>query len=264
MSLAELYADAWRKKYGWSWVPNFDPKYPIALGNVGRSISDEKFAYESTVGQRGIAAPAIESEEEGADSSWSFQTSSDIAVNFVANAQGEPPIAWLGNAQVGIDVSFGKRAGVSIHGQSRRHRRYANMTALRDTVIDAAEQGKIHQGEAVVVEVQLSGPGVQFVGSGKNASLKVPLEASAPKVGVPLVELNGKLGIARDAVGAFFREFTGGSVVGYRALRLGKKGWFWWRRWDVAGFIADGDDPAEEFLRPQEGDQPDTYFALLH
>jgi len=51
------------------------------------------------------------------------------------------------------------------------------------------------------------------------------------------------------------KSFPNGFTVAFRVVKLGKKGFFWWRDWDVTRAVGDADE---------ESDLDDSdYFALL-
>ena len=80
----------------------------------------------------------------------------------------------------------------------------------------------------------------------------------------PVSSLSGKLSLTTSSGGAEFQSFADESVLAARLLYLGKRGWLWWRRFEVFGTGADSMDKAEmKLMQPREGDGEYDYFALL-
>ncbi len=50
-----------------------------------------------------------------------------------------------------------------------------------------------------------------------------------------LASFSADLGMKRQHGSVAIEQYPNGFVVSYRTIMLGKRGWFWWRRWVTMG-----------------------------
>jgi len=266
MSLKETYARAWIKAHGLplGWIVNLEPTYNLALGAVG-VMSRDDFLPETTLERRGVIGLALDDNQQRQDTPWQFQSNEEISVEVGQSGQTSGSVDVVGRAAWDVTVNFGSRAGVSIHGTARWSAGYADLGVVRQRIVEAAREERLHKGESIVVQQTLSGPGVFFTSEGNNAALRVSANADVGAAGVPSVaSLAGHLNLVRSSSGARFQSFAERSVLASRVLYLGTRGWLWWRDFAVFGaFPLDIDQKEEAVMNPVEGGGEDEYFALV-
>ena len=265
MSLSDVYQDAWIDKYSLptGWIVNNEPTKEIELGAVGR-IDNGIFQRDSTLWLKSISGPEPNNNvRPQVDNAWNFQSNQNIKVNVVLGAQTAEAIKWLADASAGIEASFGKEAGVAIYGTTMWWDGYKDLDVVRLSIVDAAKSGKLQKGQAVVVERQISGKGVMLTAEGTDGAIKAKAKASVAPAHVTVATLSGNLEVVSTSGQSGVKSFGDDAIISMRILLLGKHGWFWWRRWYVAGATALGPDAEEEMsLNRTEGDQDNQYFAF--
>lgn len=266
MSLRELYAKAWthRRGLGAGWIVNLEPTYNLSLGAIG-VVSGIDFRPETTLELRGVSGLVEDSSQQRSDTPWQFQSNDQIKVETSSSGQLAGGVSAIGKAEWTVAVNFGSDAGASIHGTAMWWRSYADIGSVRAAVVEAARQGRLHKGEAIVVTQQLTGPGVLFTAEGHNAALQASITGDFTPGAVPsIASLGDKLNVAKSSAGAQMQTFSDATVLAARVLYLGFRGWLWWRDFEAFGAGPVSTDEVEEVaLRPAEGDAEDEYFALV-
>lgn len=265
-TLQRVWADAWRKRKGLGdgWIVNLEPVYNLALGAVG-VVDGDDFAAETTLELRGVIGLAEDPNQHRQPVPWQFQSNDGISVKLssdgaVAGPSGAPPpAAWTLNA------SFGAGEGVSVYGSSQWWRGYADLGIVREALIRAGREGRLHKGESIVVTQHLSGAGLLLTAEGKNASLIAQATAQvAPGATPPIASLSAGLNVTSSSGGAQVQSFADGAVLSARLLYLGKRGFLWWRDFVALGAVElNPDELEDQIMTPVEGDGSDEYFALI-
>ncbi len=267
MSLREAYEEAWRERYGLpqGWIVNPEPGRTIALGAIG-TVDDTGFQYDATLAGRGIGQDLpTDPHQQRQDNPWSFQSHEEIKVGISAAAE-VPGAGPVGDAAFDVDISFGRTAGVSVYGDAKWFSGYADVGVVRTVVVEAARKDLLFKGDSIVVTQQLSGPGLMFLAEGRDAEIHVRGSARVgPGQLPPISKLSGSLGVVSSSGGARYEVVPDGAVLAVRVLQLGRRGFFWWRRFVAYGaaYAADLDQIEETHLTPVEGEGEHEYFALL-
>lgn len=266
MSLRDEYARAWQRKEGLNtgWIVNLDPTYPLGLGHVG-VVDDNEFHYETDLAARGVGGLELRQPWGLDNTAWALQSNDEIrySTGLAANTEGQ--LGAVGEAKIDVKVQFGRSAGVLMHGMAKWWDGFRDLGVLRAQIVQAARDGRLHAGESIVAERQLTGRGVAFIAQGQNASLDAEASASVAPGGLPPIgSLSGNISVAQASAGATLKSFPDGSVIAARVLYLGTRGWFWWREFEVFGAVEASPEEAEEIvMKPEEGDGDDQYFALV-
>jgi hypothetical protein len=261
MPLQEIYAQEWanRRGLGPGWIVNLEPTYNLSLGAVG-IVDGAYFNGETTLDLRGVTGLQLDTNQRRDDKPWQFQSNSDISVGLSSSGTVAKKANW------DLKVNFGRAAGASIHGTAMWWNGYADLGLVRSAIVEAAQDGRLHKGESIVVSQQLTGSGVLFVAEGNNASLQATASVAIAPGGVtpPIGSLSGGLSLVNSSGGAGMQSFGDGTVLAARLLYLGRRGWFWSRKFEVYGVLPIDEGQIEEmFMQPEEGDGPDQYFALV-
>ncbi len=263
MSLKDIYAKAWAESRGLSagWIVNMEPTFNLAIGSVG-VVRDGEFNYESSLEQRKITGLQLDTNQKRQDTPWQFQSSDQIRIDLSSGAEtANVPV----NANFSLTVSFGNEAGVSSHGTAMWWNSYADMGVVRAGIVAAARDGRLTEGQSIVVAQQLTGKGIVFSAEGSNASLSAAAAVNAPGGVLPTIgSFSGKLSLVNSSAGAQFVSFADGAVLAARVLYLGRKGWFWWRDFEAYGAMSvDVHQVEETLVKPVEGEGDDEYFAMI-
>lgn len=266
MSLRDLFAKAWseRRGLGSGWIVNLEPTYNMVLGAVG-IVQGHDFKPETTLEQREVKGLKLDPNQKRDETPWQFSSNNEIDVSVGAEAKTDGAVGAIADGNVSVAVDFGNTAGVSIHGTAMWMPGYADIGVVRAAIVEAAREGRLRKGESIVVQQQVSGPGVLFTAEGNNARLEASAAASIHGGVLPAVgALSGKLRTVNSRAGAQMQSFGDGAVLAARVLYLGRRGWFWWRDFHAYGALdTDPDQIEETLLRPVEGDGDDSYFALV-
>lgn len=266
MNLREVYARAWAKRrgLGTGWIVNLEPTFNLALGAVG-IVRGGEFYPETSLELRGITDLELDPNQQRNDTPWQFQSSDQIDIQLAAEGESSDALPSPASANYKLAVSFGKNAGVSIHGTAMWWSSYADMGAVRKGIVDAARKGRLNKGESVVVTQQLTGRGIVFSAAGRNATLEAAASVDASGGTLPIIgALSGKLSLVNSSAGAQFQSFADGAVLAARVLYLGRRGWLWSRDFEASGALdTDADQIEETVMRPVEGDRDDEYFAMV-
>ena len=264
MTLRDIYAREWIKERGLGpgWIVNLEPTYNLSLGAVG-IVNGQNFNGETRLDLRGVSGLQLDSNQHRNATPWQFQSNKDISAGLSSSGT---TATTVGKANWNLEVKFGSIAGASIHGTAMWWNGYADLGLVRTAIVEAAQDGRLHKGESVVVTQQLTGSGVLFLADGRNASLKATASIDVAPGGAtpPIGSLSGNLSVVNASGGAQMQSFADGTVLAARLLYLGSRGWLWWRRFGAYGALpVDADEIEEIAMQPREGDGADEYFALV-
>lgn len=257
MSLAEVYQDALEDRFGYpkGWMANWPPGFDHPLGAVGR-IDEGMINQAAMLSDKGV--DATEDPDRGTpDGSWMFRSDKNIAVAFGADAA-TSGWEWIGNAKAGVKVVFGSSEGVVLGVGSSHQERLLNIDGLRAPLLQAAEDGKIEIGQAVIVEKHVADQGIQITSQGHNASFLATTNAEVGLAGGPsLASFAIDLNIHEGSHGATDETYPNGFTVAFRVLKLGTRGYWWWKRVVIEEVDQLRKEDEEELLSDED------YFALL-
>jgi hypothetical protein len=264
MTLHDIYAREWITKRGLGpgWIVNLEPTYNLSLGAVG-VVNGHNFAAETSLGLRGVTGLQLDADQQRKDTPWQFQSNSEISVGLSKSGK---MASTPGKVSWDVQVKFGRKAGASVHGTAMWWNGYADLGVVRSAIVKAAQDGRLHKGESVVVTQQLTGRGVLFLAQTRDASLKATASIDLSIAGAipPIGTLSGGLSVVKSSGGAEAQSFADGTVLAARLLYLGTRGWLWSRKFEAYGALPIDPDEIEELvMQPREGDRADEYFALL-
>lgn len=263
MSLTSAYARAWQQQYGLppGWFVNVQPNDAVTLGLKGRLMGDF-FQRSGPLAQLSALVPKPPKPHD--ISEWQFQSSSGIAFAAAVKGGTSASTGWLGAAQAGVKASFGQEAGVSALGSHKWFHRFPDMDRVRVALREALTAGDLVEGDAVVVELQLTGRGVLLASQGGEASLEALAGASAAPGGVGIADFSADLSVTSKHGAVTMETFGDGAVIAARVMQVGHRGMWWWRRIVVLGLdaVPPRQQEAVTFQRV-EGDGPDEYFLLF-
>jgi hypothetical protein len=108
MSVADLYRNAWKTKFGLGkgWSANWWPGTAIFLGQRG-IIRDDQLQYQGYVGDYGVSF-ALDPVSTLGGGQWDFSSSADTTVEIGADAS-IPGWEWLGTSSAGLSAKIRKR-----------------------------------------------------------------------------------------------------------------------------------------------------------
>jgi hypothetical protein len=193
------------------------------------------------------------------NTAWEFASDTQIKSSLTFKASTGKAIGWLGDASVGVSVQFGDEQGITSHGTWMRWEQVKDVGIMRRDIINAAVDGRLHEGESFVAGRQLTGKGVLFRSEGSNGSLKATAAAKiAPTRGLTIASLSGALIVVENKGAASKQDFADEGVLSARLLYLGKRGFFWHR-----SFVIYGIDRVESMNDIESLLSDRDYFQLL-
>jgi hypothetical protein len=255
-SLGRVYRDALERQYDLpqGWVANWPAGSDYVLGQVGTIDDDGHFAVGATLSDVGVAA-SQDPEPGMTDGPEQFQSSNDIEFAIETDAS-LPAWKFIGNAKAGLRVGFEKHAGVLVAVGSARRQRLANIDGLKRKLISAAEQRKLHAGQAVIVEMQVAESGLVITSAGGSGELEATTSFDVGPTGTPkLLNFAADLDVKRQSAAMDHATYPNGFITAFRVVKLGRRGWWFWRRFTVSGVRAGGLDDPEALLEERD------YFA---
>jgi hypothetical protein len=263
MSLTSAYARAWQQQYGLApgWFVNTQPNDTIPLGLKGQVLG-EYFQHSGPLAQLSRLMPEPSPPQD--NSAWQFQSSSSIEFDAAVKGTTSGNIGWLGTAQAGVKASFGQEAGLSALGSHKWFHRFPDMDSVRTALRAAVAAGDLVEGDAVVVELQLTGPGVLLASQGGGASIEALASGSVSPAAVNIADFAGNLSVTKKHGAVTMEQFGDGAVIAARVMQVGHRGMWWWRRLVILG--VEELSPREQEtagLRRVEGDDVDEYFLLF-
>jgi hypothetical protein len=257
MSLADVYQRALNEKYEYpkGWMANWPPGFDQVLGAVG-PIAAGKINRNAVLSDKGIKATS-DPDPGQPDGPWTFQSDKNISVAIGVDAKA-PGWGWIRNAKAGVKIGFGENEGVVLGIGSSHQERLLNIDGLKEPLLQAAEEGKIAVGEAVIVEKQVADKGLQITSHGQNASFTATTGADVGPAGAPsLASFAVDLNVHEESHEAANESYPNGFTIAFRVLKLGTRGWFWWKHIVVEGIVEVTDEDQETLL------DDDDYFVLL-
>src|SRR6218665_675821 len=234
MSLTSAYAKAWQDQYGLppGWFVNTQPNDEIPLGLKGR-LDDDTFQRTSLLTKLSGLVPTSPGPND--DSEWQFQSSSSIESSAAIEGKTGQSIAWLAGAKAGVKASFGRSAGVSAYGANKWFDRFPDLDVVKTILRGAVADGSLVEGDAVVVERQLTGKGLMLVSQGGEASIEALADASVAPHGVKIADFSAGLTVTKQNGAVALEKFGDGSVIAARVMHVGHRGMWWWRELVVVG-----------------------------
>jgi hypothetical protein len=256
MSLADIYRDAWKGKFGLGkgWQVAW-PGPGVAIGQRG-VMNDKEFMYLGQAGDYGVSfdfdpAPP---KDGGA---WDYSSSAEISAEIGFDAA-VPGWSWLGNASAGLSVGFGKDESIYLSASSTIAERVANVDKLKADLLTTAVKQGMPEGQSVVIERQLSRKAVLVASEGGAGGLKATVGGKVnmvPGTQGSVASLAGRLNFHSKSGSTFMQKFPNEFIMAYRVVTLGSKGWWFWRRPTVDGILPVGASTPEDFF------DPDDYFV---
>jgi hypothetical protein len=263
MSLTGIYTRAWEKQYGLApgWFVNTQPNDSIPLGLKGQ-VEGDAFRQSGPLARLTDLAPVPPHSND--HSEWQFQSSSSIDFDAAVAGHTSQNLDWLGASQAGIKASFGSQAGVLAVGARKWFHRFPDMDKVRSALRDAVTAGELVEGDAVVVELQLSGQGVMLCSQGGDASVEALASGAVSPGGVSIADFSGNLSVTKKHGAVTMEKFGDGTVIAARVMQVGHRGMWWWRKIIVMGLseVSPRQQEAATFTSV-EGDGRDEYFLLF-
>jgi hypothetical protein len=257
VGLADVYQQALEEEYEYpkGWMANWPAGFDRRLGEVG-DVSNHKFNRDAMLGDKGIEAR--EDPDHGRpDGPWNFQSDENISVAVGVDAS-LPQWRWIGNAKAGVKIAFGKSKGVVVGIGSSHQERLLDIDGLKQELLDAAKDGRIDVGKAVVIEQHIADSGVVVESEGQSAELAATTNADVGPAGTPsLASFAADLNVHEDSREVSQETYPNGFTIAFRVVKLGTRGWWWWKHIVVEGVAPVDDDDMEAMLTKQD------YFAPL-
>ena len=263
MSLTSSYAKAWREQYGLGlgWFVNTQPNDKIALGLKGQ-LHGDSFGQSGAFAALSDLVPPPSTPTD--NSEWLFQSTTSISVHSDVEGQTGVNIGWLGGAKAGVKASFGTEAGVSALGTHKWFDRFPDLDAVRARLRQAVADGTLVEGDAIVVERQLTGKGVMFVSNGGQASIEATASGSIAPGAVKIADFSLDLGVTKSQGAVTMEKFDDNSVIAARVMCVGHRGMWWWRKITLFGINPISPEQQEALtFEPVEGDGDNHYFLLF-
>lgn len=235
-SLGDLYSEAIERKYDFprGWKANWPPGFDYKLGQVGTIDDEGRFSYDGKLSNYQINAREV-SDPDRADGPWQYQSNEQINIEVGTDAS-LPAWKWLGNAKAGLKVGFAKSGGLVLAVGSSHVRRLADLDRLRKDFLEAAQAGRLHVGQAVIVEMQVADCGLVIASMDGSGELTAKTNFDVtPSGGPALVSFAADFRLQQASSAVSSQSFPDGFPIAFRVLQLGKRGWFWWRRLVVLG-----------------------------
>ena len=259
MALADVYQQALESQYGYprGWMANWPPGFSQKLGTIGR-IAQGKINSDSTLSDKGIQA--AEDPDHGTPAgTWTFQSDQGIGVKLGADAS-VPGWQWIGNAKGGLKIKFGENQGVVLAVGGSHQERLRDLDSLKPKLIEAAEQGKMEVGQAVIVARHVADSGFQATSHGQHAEFAATTSLDVSVAGVQgLASIAGGLNVHQNSHDVTTEMYPQGFTIAFRVLKLGTRGWWWWKKLTVVDRELLGDEDVDEEAALGDLD----YFALL-
>jgi hypothetical protein len=262
MSLGDVYQDALERVYELpqGWVANWPARFSRRLGEVGR-VTPGGFNKDAMLSDKGInVSPDPDPGTPGG--SWNFQSDKSISVAVNVNAS-VPGWEFIGSAKAGLKINFGSSQGIVVGIGSTHQERLVNLDALRPELLAAANSGKLTAGQAIIVEVLIADTGIVVTSEGNNATLVATTNANLGVAGSPSLAAFGvDLSVTSGSHATSQETYPQGFSVAFRVLKLGARGWWWWKQFKVRGI---GPIDEEMFLTRDDyfAPFPDAEFAGL-
>ena len=257
-SLRHVYSKAVIKKYGYpeGWMANWPAGFDRIPGHVGTIGDDgESFNKDGVLADYGVTANP-DSDPVQPDGPWDYTSNDDITVDIGVDAS-LPSWEWIANAKAGLKCGFGHNGGIVLAVGSSHQEGLANLDDLRAQLVAAANDGRIKAGKAVIVQTHVADLGLLITSEGNTGDLSATTSFDAAPGGVPLLAFAADFQLHHKSESVSHDSFPDGFTIAFRVIKLGKRGWFWWRHFVVEGVAPVSDEQAEMLLTP------DDYFALL-
>jgi len=258
MSLADIYRDAWKKKFGLGkgWQVAW-PGPGVAIGQRG-VMNDDEFMHLGRVGDYGVSFD-FDPEPPKDGGAWDYSSSAEISAEIGADAD-VPGWSWLGNASAGLSVAFGKDESIYLSASSSIVERVANVDQLKSDLITTAVKMGMPEGQSVVIERQLARMAVLVASEGGGGGLKATVDGKVkvlPGTQGSVASLAGRLNFHSKSGSTFMQKFPNEFIMAYRVVTLGSKGWWFSRHPTVDGILPVGVSTPEDFFTP------DDYFVSI-
>jgi hypothetical protein len=257
--LRQVYQDAMTKKYGFprGWLANWPAEFDRLPGQVGEIDDDtHTFNKDGELADYGITATA-DSPSPRPDGPWEYTSGADIKIEIGVDASA-PGMGFIGNAEAGLKIGFGRERGLVLAIASAHEEGLRNIDQLKRDLVAAAEKGDIGLHKVVIVQQLVGDSGLLVTSEGNSAELAATTNADVGGAGKPTLATFGlDFHLANKSQEVAEHSFPNGFTVAFRAVKLGKRGWFWWREIVAEGIVAVTEDDEEALL------ERDDYFAPL-
>ena len=268
-SLGEMYTRALADDLGYQrgWIPNWPPSFPVELGRVGELVYDRDTGIVSLDGNNklsdyGITAGPAEDGPAAGPRTFSWGSDTNVQLGVDANI---PGWEWLGiaGAGVGLKASFGRDGGLQAEADGLRHRSLPDTDSLRSALRSAGQKGSIPVGKSIVVELESAENSMIVASESSSGSLQVATSADVKSASVTLAKFSLGFSVRAQTGKALAQAYPHRITTAFKALTVGTKGIWWWRRIDVfvAGITGDS-NLLESALREAELTAVDYYVMF--
>lgn len=262
MGLSDVYRTAIQDHYEFpkGWLPMWPPGLDHPLGAVGR-VDDGKFNQNAVLADKGIEVS--EDPDHGTtDGPWDFSSDHSISVKFGVDGK-LPEWNWIGAAKAGVKIAFGKSEGVVVGVGTADQRRFGNIDGLKEDLLDAAHQKRLARGDCVIVEQHVANTGLVVASEGGNAEFSATTSANIGAPGVPqtLASFAADLAVQSASSTVAHNSYPGGFVIASRIVKVGQKGFLWWKELRIEGVTPVDEEQA--IAVEEELATPDDYFAVF-
>jgi hypothetical protein len=267
-SLGEMYTRALADDlaYQRGWIPNWPPSFPVELGRVGEIVHDHKSGIVSLEGNNKLTDYEITpgpAEDGPVLGPRTFSWGSETKVKFEVNAK-LPGWGWLAiaGAHAGFKASFGHDGGMQAESDNPQHHGLPDTDGLRKALREAGKNGKIEVGKSIVVELESADKAMIVASESSSGALQVSTSADVQAGGVRLANFALGCNVYTQTGKALVQPYPNRITTAFKALTIGTKGIWWWRRIDVS-VAAFGGDAARLRSTLQEDElTADDYYVM--
>jgi hypothetical protein len=258
-SLRHVYEQAITEKFGYprGWMANWPLGLDQRLGQVGTVGDDgESFNQDGVLADYGITASG-DPDADQPDGPWEYTSNHEISIGIETNAS-LPGWEWIANAKAGLKCGFSNNGGLVLAVGGSRFEKLANLDGLRSELLEAANAGRMRVGQAVVVQQQIGDTGLVITSEGSSGELAATTNFDVGGAGKPtLASFGADFHLKQQSASVAHNSFPSGFSIAFRLIKLGRRGWFWWKHITIEGIRPIGPDDEEMLLGP------DDYFAPL-
>lgn len=265
MSIGEFYDTAYQKAIGLApgWIVNWPLETRVPVGRVGRFKRDWEtglwgFVPGNTLQGVGISYKVNPDMISMGDSNIAYGRDSSIEFGFDAKV---PGWEWLGNAKAGFHASFGSDGGVRAQVSNVRREEAESIDALAEDLLTAAKNETLDYGQVIIVERETGDMGTIVGSEYDSGEMKVAAEGDFKPAGAVLAKFSAGFNVRMSSGAAFMRAVDSPFTVSYRALIVGSRGIWWWKRPVIEGLVEMTDD---ELIRQTEEGLSERDFLAIY
>lgn len=237
-SLGEIYERAVIERYGFpsGWVANWPLAKDVRLGYVG-TVHRPGFSKDGELANYDLGASTQPASGQLVDG-WAVKTSDATKVEFGTDAKA-PGWHFLKGAKAGVKVEFGDEEAMVLQVGPARFETLSGLDQLRADLLAAGKKGKIGLGKSIIIERFFAEGGVVIGSHGHAGTVTATTKADLGVTGLPALAsfaVDGQFQAAKSAL--TYETYPHGFCVAFRSIRLGQRGWFFWRHMTVFGVTA--------------------------